>query len=90
MCNNKNNELLFQVQIWTSKAGDAACCSFCPGKTFANHGNLKRHMLLHTGERPHKCSYCSLGFTENSKLKRHMKTCPSDKLKLNQQSKETP
>ena len=42
-------------------------CPYC-NKSFSNTGNLNKHLKLHTGERPHKCSFCGRGFTENYKL----------------------
>lgn len=33
---------------------------------------IQMHMLIHTGERRHKCSYCSKSFTQSGQLKRHI------------------
>ena len=54
-------------------------CPYC-NKSFSNTGNLNKHLKLHTGERPHKCSFCGRGFTENYKLRIHTKACK--KLKM--------
>jgi KRAB domain-containing zinc finger protein len=35
---------------------------------------LKRHAVIHTGERPHFCVVCNKSFTQAGSLKRHLKT----------------
>lgn len=34
-------------------------------------------MKKHTGERPHKCDYCAMGFTQKSNMKLHVKRAHS-------------
>lgn len=36
--------------------------------------NLRRHELVHSGDRPFKCCYCSKSFTQKSHLKKHSQT----------------
>jgi uncharacterized Zn-finger protein len=35
-------------------------CKIC-NKTFTKPFGLKRHMLLHSGDKPHRCAICSFG-----------------------------
>uniref|UniRef100_A0A8C6TJ71 C2H2-type domain-containing protein n=1 Tax=Neogobius melanostomus TaxID=47308 RepID=A0A8C6TJ71_9GOBI len=42
-------------------------CSVC-NKRFGFESDLRRHIRVHTGERPYRCSYCEKTFT------RHMRT----------------
>ncbi|BFZ06977.1 hypothetical protein BsWGS_10016 [Bradybaena similaris] len=48
-------------------------CEFC-GKHFRFQSNLVVHRRSHTGEKPYKCPKCPHACTQQSKLKRHMKT----------------
>lgn len=45
-------------------------CPIC-GNYFTN---VNRHMRVHTGERPFKCTVCERTFSQSTSMKRHMKT----------------
>ena len=34
--------------------------------------DLTKHMKIHTGEKPHRCSHCEMAFAFKSKLTMHM------------------
>ena len=36
--------------------------------------NMKRHIQLHTGEKPFKCQLCEYATNQKVHLKKHMKT----------------
>lgn len=46
-------------------------CEYC-GKKFATLAGLKRHLLIHTGEKPFACESCGKAFCDASNLKNHM------------------
>lgn len=46
-------------------------CSLCSFKC-QRPSHLKRHLLMHTGERPHQCEHCSKSFAQKTDLNRHM------------------
>ncbi|CAH0560690.1 unnamed protein product [Brassicogethes aeneus] len=47
-------------------------CNFCP-KKFGWPTDLKRHILIHTGEKPFTCNLCDASFTRNFLLQNHQK-----------------
>ncbi|XP_064542019.1 zinc finger protein Xfin isoform X1 [Drosophila montana] len=48
-------------------------CPLCQ-RPFGTRHNLKRHYMIHTGEKPFSCSKCRKPFRECSTLKKHMVT----------------
>ena len=50
-------------------------CTFDGCKdSFTAKTHLRTHMVVHTGERPHKCTRCGMDFKHLSTLHKHQKT----------------
>ncbi|RXG70560.1 Zinc finger and BTB domain-containing protein 8A.1-B [Armadillidium vulgare] len=47
-------------------------CHLCPYKSVRKY-NLKQHVRIHTGEKPHLCAFCDKKFAAISNLRNHMK-----------------
>lgn len=56
----------------SSKHSKLFKCQLCSYASKWNY-SVKRHMLTHTGERPHGCNHCSKRYKDSRQLKNHLK-----------------
>ena len=45
-----------------------------------SNNHLKTHSLIHSGEKPHKCTHCNFSCNQSSNLKTHIKKHTEEKL----------
>jgi len=46
---------------------------------FKDNGTLHKHMLVHTGDKPYKCSLCDKHFSHSRSLQEHKRYVHSDR-----------
>ena len=51
---------------------DEYMCPFC-NKIMKKHRDMKRHILIHTGEKPFKCELCNFACNQKANLTTHLK-----------------
>jgi len=76
---NTQEELLTRQKFWLENSQiKMHFCEIC-GKSFASESRLKRHTMIHTGEKPHSCGTCGKSFNQSSDLKKHKRIHTGEK-----------
>lgn len=65
------------------------CCQLC-NKRFDRPSTLKKHMLVHTGEKAWACAICGRRFSVSSNLNRHTRRCKEKWAKSDSSATDTP
>lgn len=80
----KYNYHLKKAKAHTNREAVPHFCEVC-GKTLLSSNALKRHMIIHTGEKPYKCTICGAAFNQKSSLATHdrVHTSSFDKFRCN-------
>ena len=60
------------LQIDLNIRNGRLACHYCP-TTFKTTGEVNRHMMIHTGEKPFVCHFCNDAFNRKSNLQRHIR-----------------
>jgi KRAB domain-containing zinc finger protein len=67
------------VLAGTGKKRKGHVCDIC-NKAYSTTPNLKRHKMIHTGEKPHRCDVCDKSFLHPVTLKTHKMLHTGEKL----------
>ena len=72
--------LILQIEPVRIGAGQFGCpiCS----KFMKNQRDMKRHIMVHTGEKPFTCNYCDFACNFQGSLNRHIKNRHNVVLKI--------
>lgn len=70
---NESQDLVDEKPLVSEDTRDLKfACDFCH-KKFAENKILKRHLKIHSPNKPHVCSVCNMSFAESSNLTKHKK-----------------
>lgn len=73
MCHRRlvTKENLDQHVLTQHEKKEKSVCEEC-GKTFFENHDFRKHMRIHTGDKPYSCSVCARAFTTHSSLSQHL------------------